>query len=357
VASSRIFVAGALAAQGYLAAAITTGILRLGSSARSPSLAAAQPFTRKHTPFLVPPATVMSKRSASGIVNPYLKDTSKKPKAAAAAAAAHVPVAVSDPSSHSSLTTASTVTSSSTTRSCSIINPYAKQQRQQRLSQPHKAADARPASPIDLTSSPESSPKKRARSDNDTRSTSRSSSTAQYKIFCDLDGVLVDFDAGVLKALGRKPEDMPQNALWAGIARTPSFYENLPWMKDGRQLWDAIMHLDPDILTGVPMARKAREQKAAWCRRELGMATNRVNHVDMAGKKKAHEVVSGRRKDGAINVITCWSSNKHFEGGERTVLIDDRDSLKAAWVAKGGIFVHHTCTTKTLAELQRLGIL
>ena len=210
--------------------------------------------------------------------------------------------------------------------------------------------------PIDLTSSPEASPKKKGAKTayNETTSRSGGARNSQYKLFCDLDGVLVDFDAGVLKALGRKPKDMPQNALWAGVARTPSFYENLPWTKDGKRLWDAIKHLDPDILTGVPMAKNARDEKAAWCRRELGVKTN---HVDMAGKKKAHEVISGRRIEGAVNVITCWSRNKHCEGRRGTVLIDDRESLKAAWVARGGLFVHHTNATKTLEELRRLDIL
>lgn len=178
----------------------------------------------------------------------------------------------------------------------------------------------------------------------------------QYKIYCDLDGVLVDFDAGIQRATGSKPDRLPTHILWAKVASIPHFYENLGWMSDGRELWDAIKHMNPDILTGVPTAKKARAQKAAWCERELDLPTN---HVDMAGKKKAHEVVSGRRskRDCIVNVITCWSRNKHCESGRDAVLIDDRLSLKQDWVAKGGIFIHHTSTKKSLSELRGLGIL
>lgn len=40
-----------------------------------------------------------------------------------------------------------------------------------------------------------------------------------------------------------------------------------------------------------------------------------------------------------------------------SVLIDDRISLKDDWVAKGGIFVHHTDTERTLEQLRAHGII
>mmetsp|Transcript_9202 Transcript_9202/g.19628 ORF Transcript_9202/g.19628 Transcript_9202/m.19628 type:complete len:83 (-) Transcript_9202:78-326(-) len=76
----------------------------------------------------------------------------------------------------------------------------------------------------------------------------------------------------------------------------------------------------------------------------------------MAGKKNAHEVVLGRRKEGVVNVITCWSKNKHFESRENHVLIDDRTSLATAWESRGGIFIPHTSAEKTLSLLREKGI-
>ena len=137
---------------------------------------------------------------------------------------------------------------------------------------------------------------------------------SKYKVFCDLDGVLCDFDAGVRKLFnGKGPDDIFMGHMWARISKAELFYENLEWTSDGRELWDAIKHLNPDILTGVPNNQKFRAQKANWCQRELGTKTS---HVDMAGKKSTHQRVSGSKKKNVVNVITCWSKNKHMESGK-----------------------------------------
>ena len=180
----------------------------------------------------------------------------------------------------------------------------------------------------------------------------------KYKIYCDLDGVLCDFDAGVRKIFnGRGMDQLKSHIAWAGITKAENFYDNLPWTSDGKELWEAIKPLQPDILTGVPGSRKSsRVEKATWCAAELG---SKINHVDFAAPKKAHERVFGVLKTDreVVNVITCWSKNKHFKSGPNRVLIDDTVKLMPDWVAKGGIFVHHTSTKKTLVQLKNLGIL
>lgn len=181
-------------------------------------------------------------------------------------------------------------------------------------------------------------------------------SNSKYKIFCDLDGVLVDFDTGVRQLLnGKGPDDVNSAQLWGSISKADSFYSNLPWMSDAKQLWEELKSLPSvDILTGVPMNKKSRGEKFAWCKRELGVE---VNHLDMAGTKSKHEVVSGRRKKGVVNVITCWSKNKHYESRENHVLIDDRVKLKVEWERQGGTFVHHTSAKSTLTVLREMGII
>ncbi|GKY94627.1 hypothetical protein MPSEU_000428200 [Mayamaea pseudoterrestris] len=202
-----------------------------------------------------------------------------------------------------------------------------------------------------------------------------------FQVYCDLDGVLVDFEYGIRKIFpnvhhGIQINDIHRPTMWLRVASMGSFFESLPWTSDGQKLWDAIRHLSPDILSGVPTSyHDARAQKVRWCERELGLP---VSHLDMAGHMNMHASVNdGTRDDGrftdgaaadaakhgrsrraALKVITCWSHNKHHESGSGRVLIDDCKDLGDAWMAKGGIFIHHRGDAdETIAKLYEHGIL
>jgi hypothetical protein len=220
-----------------------------------------------------------------------------------------------------------------------------------------------------------------------------SSTRPLYQIYCDLDGVLVDFDAGVRQVLGNgsdgptvTADSVHPGVLWGAIARTPHFYRTLPWTADGPTLWGAIRPLRPHILTGCPQPSSNTNyalDKFEWCKRELCVEVRWVHKQGQqrnggraefakpkaqqssstasAAKKSVldHSVGSGigGGAGGICQVITCWSSNKHRESRPGRVLIDDRKKLKRDWEASGGIFVHHTSTTATLQRLRKLGVL
>ena len=138
-----------------------------------------------------------------------------------------------------------------------------------------------------------------------------------YKIYCDLDGVLVDFEKGVQNLLKRPSSQLVKGTMWKTIAKANAFYENLDWTQDGKRLWEEIRHLRPDILTGVPYPKSSRIEKYNWCKRELGL--DHVNHVDMAAGCRDHQIVNGNLpKEDTTNVITCWSNNKHLESNHRS---------------------------------------
>ncbi|KAL7572041.1 hypothetical protein ACA910_001694 [Epithemia clementina (nom. ined.)] len=229
----------------------------------------------------------------------------------------------------------------------------------------------------------------------------------RFRVYCDLDGVLVDFCHGIrnlyleeeLKRHGWCPssktsfsvDDLHRRTMWERVGRANSFFEHLPWIESGRSLWQVVQQLEPAILTGVPaFPRESRQQKVEWCRRELGIPI--IAHTDMAGHDFRHVPVSSSltvpssaslyspspllsssalhdsnqrhpppsltSSKSFCHIITCWSRNKHYESGPGAVLIDDRIDLKAAWEAKGGIFIHHReCADETIEQLERVGVL
>ena len=114
-------------------------------------------------------------------------------------------------------------------------------------------------------------------------------------IFCDLDGVLVDFNRGIYRLLRKDASKLYQTKsgikrLWSAVSRSPKFFEKLHWTSDGRELWQSIYHLQPDILTGVPNSKPhdVGREKYRWCQRELTMppkAPNKTRRGHEANKK------------------------------------------------------------------------
>lgn len=129
-----------------------------------------------------------------------------------------------------------------------------------------------------------------------------------FHIYVDLDGVLVDFDAGVERLCGAKPSELTTGKanLYSSINLEPPFYEKLPWKKDGKQLWNEIKPLQPDILTGHTTATEGPARKYAWCQRELGVKS--LHHVK---DKKCPAIELG-----ATNVFTCYQEkDKYHQSG------------------------------------------
>ncbi len=153
-----------------------------------------------------------------------------------------------------------------------------------------------------------------------------------YRLFVDLDGVLVDFEKGVQEFCGKPVEAFdPRKTLWQSLVRIPEFYARLPWMPDGKQLWHAIKDLCPAVLTGIPRGAWAEPQKRSWCSQNLG---------------------------DDVEVFVCQSSEKATVASTvcteefLPILIDDRISLQSAWESIGGVFIHHKNASESLEQLQ-----
>jgi 5'(3')-deoxyribonucleotidase len=150
------------------------------------------------------------------------------------------------------------------------------------------------------------------------------------RLFLDADGVLADFDLSARGLLGMRSKDYidkhGRGMFWKRLARAPSFYGDLPEMPDARVLFDAVKHLKPTILTGLPAGNWAAPQKVEW----------------------AAEHFPG------VPIITCMARDKHLHMHPGDVLVDDREKHRAAYEAAGVVFVHHRNAEDSLRQLAKI---
>ena len=149
----------------------------------------------------------------------------------------------------------------------------------------------------------------------------------QPRLFLDADGVLADFDRGARRLLGMRPKEFiakhGRGEFWKRLAKAPNFYGSLPEMPDARVLFEAVKHLEPTILTGLPLGKWAAPQKVDW----------------------AAEHFPG------VPIITCMARDKHKHMHSGDVLVDDRENHRAAYEAAGVLFVHHRNAEDSLSQL------
>ena len=177
-----------------------------------------------------------------------------------------------------------------------------------------------------------------------------------YQIYCDMDGVLVDFIEGVinyitnmlqsdqaeeLKAeigrdyITREDIDGPNHSkpvkkyMRKELANHADFWENLPWMSDGKELWNYIVPYDPYILT-TPMGYGSEIGKQAWIDKNLNPPP--PEKIYMSQNKFE------------------WATR----GGKPNILIDDFTKNTIPWEEAGGIAILHINTSKTIYELEEL---
>jgi hypothetical protein len=153
------------------------------------------------------------------------------------------------------------------------------------------------------------------------------------RIYLDCDGVLADFDDGFRQQFGMDPrkyeEKYGSNTFWHNIRTSGNFYQNLPLMPDARELFEAVEHLRPIILTGCPFGGWAELQKMRW----------RDKHFP------------------GIPMVTCMSKNKRDYCKPGDFLIDDYLKYRDLWTEAKGNFIHHTSAADSIRQLKDWGIL
>jgi hypothetical protein len=153
------------------------------------------------------------------------------------------------------------------------------------------------------------------------------------KLYLDMDGVLADFDKRALAILGMPSHVFEARhgtpAFWNTLQQSEDFYNSFDLMIDAPFLLDAVEHLKPTILTGLPMGTWAEPQKRAW----------------------------GKRTVPALPMITCRSKDKSLYCSPGDIIVDDRTEYRHLWEAKGGTWVHHTSAYDSIRQLRELRVI
>jgi 5'(3')-deoxyribonucleotidase len=160
------------------------------------------------------------------------------------------------------------------------------------------------------------------------------------EIYCDMDGVLVDIIGGIadfygIKDLNNKNFDSYVNPLKPRIDKEhPHLFAELPWMKDGKQLWAYISKYNPNILSAhtTSWQPKSKDDKMKWIQKNLRPLPS-----------KSHVLLRDQKKDYAVTK------------GIPNILIDDWGKNIKEWEARGGIGIKHKSAAETIAALKKLG--
>lgn len=152
-----------------------------------------------------------------------------------------------------------------------------------------------------------------------------------YQIYCDMDGVLTDFENRFVEMLRQegpkyyskevikqvtRPKHFEklegQGEFWNFIDNHIGleFWTGMHWMPNGKQLWAFIQPYNPTILTSPSRQHTSRLGKRLWVREHLIPSPP---------------------------VEFRFGASKSDFANERAILIDDKPSNLEAFAAKGGI--------------------
>jgi FMN phosphatase YigB (HAD superfamily) len=157
--------------------------------------------------------------------------------------------------------------------------------------------------------------------------------TSQYKIYCDMDGVLCDFDRQFKQYSKMDPKTFESkygvDKFWELIHKIGYiFWSKIPWMSDGKQLWDYIKKYNPELLSAPSKNASSRYGKRLW----------------------VSENTPGAK------LILASRERKQNYSRKNSLLIDDREDTINEWNAKGGIGILHTSANNTIEKLKELGL-
>ena len=160
--------------------------------------------------------------------------------------------------------------------------------------------------------------------------------TSKYKIYCDMDGVLTDFEERFDHFTGMHPQAYEKKhgtpSFWnlIDVKIGLRFWSEMNWMPEGQRLWSFIAPFQPTLLTSPSRDNTSRLGKNTWVKNNLPQSPK---------------------------VIFAYSKSKQQYANENSILIDDKPSNIEEWEASGGIAIR--CkdgnVTPVIKKLKELG--
>ena len=149
-----------------------------------------------------------------------------------------------------------------------------------------------------------------------------------------MDQVLCDFMKGAEKAIGGSFASADKEERWNAINQTKGFWANLEWMMGAQRMQSFINKYDAHILSAYSTKDpNSRKGKLAWLKKNAKLTKKSRIHLVLRADKQKFAMINNKPN----------------------LLIDDYIKNIHEWEAKGGVGIHHTDPTTTLAELKRLG--
>ncbi len=150
---------------------------------------------------------------------------------------------------------------------------------------------------------------------------------SEYKIYCDMDGVLTDFNKAYFDLTGvdLAGQHLNDENFWNPINKAGyDFWVSMEWMPDGNDLWEVISKYNPTLLSAPSRSDDSRVGKFDWVERELP----------------------------GVELILRSAKRKREFAAPNHILIDDRPDNIQGWIEDGGEGILHTSAAETLKTLK-----
>lgn len=163
-----------------------------------------------------------------------------------------------------------------------------------------------------------------------------------YKIYCDMDGVVADFEARFEHFSGLSPDDyraevakkygekLVNKMFWDLIDNQIGvrFWRGIPWTPGGKDLWAYIKPYNPTLLTAPSYADASKIGKTLWVK----------DHIP------------------GTKILFKSAETKSDLAEPNAILIDDREDTIMRWKSKNGIGILYLNTDQAINELKQLGL-